>query len=178
LITVMPVLLAPVIGWAWGNSRTIFVAPLIAGLLLLGLYPSMDSLRRPIRGPRSVFKVDYEASRFFLGAAFAKGSQPLMEKLNTLRPGTLAIGSSNSSQDYMAQRMILDRVSPAPRFCVFNPSKKIPGVEDPAPDAVLAEGGAPFVVHAATKTRYLLSASAGRYSLYVPLQMKAASPAK
>lgn len=135
------VLLGCAVAISWTSPRTIFAAPVIAALLLLGIYPALNSDRRPLwptpDDTTTIFNRSFEESRFRFGDART------IDRLAQLHPQTLGIMSRNTGRDYIVLHAILHGMPDPPKLYYYKPPrpKPIQWQEEPDPDVVLSFNG-------------------------------------
>lgn len=169
LIIALPALIAPVFGWCYGARRMRFIAPFAALLLFITLTPSLNSFQRPLFGPRNIFQSDPLALRcYYHFDIWPEQYRELANRIDELRPQTVAFYTGGRSPDYPVQRLLLDRLSSPPVFTAFNATLQIPGKPETDPDVLLVAGSRmKRIQHTSTGTWFALEKSFGRYGLFL-----------
>jgi hypothetical protein len=168
LVITLPALLAPVFAWTFAAPRLRYGVSLTVALLTVTLVPSMNSLQRPLLGPKNIFTTDPLALRCYYHPNWASDYRKLGEMLETRHPRVIGFYTPPGSPDYPIQRLLLDTASVRPVFTAFNARLQIPGKPEADPDALLVlRWNAPRIQHDATGTWYREEARIGRYTLFV-----------
>ncbi len=176
LVIPLPALLAPVFGWAFGVPRLRIGRYVAAAFLVVTVAASVNSLQRPLWGPKSIFSADPLVLRSYLFPNRVPEYKALVEVVAAERPATIGFMTGPASPDYPVQRLLLDQIKPAPRLMAFNSRFAVPGRAEPDPDVLLvARYSQQRVQHQSTGTWYRQQIRIGRYALFV--RDKTAAPA-
>jgi hypothetical protein len=168
LIIALATLPAPVFAWSWSARTMRFLTPLAVLALLVGLTPSLNLRQRPLLGPRSIFTNDADSIRCYPATDRGRMMAKQADRMNQLRPHTVAIASGWSFADYLVQRALLDGMAPPPAFTAFNAVLQVPGKPEPDPDVLLvAHPGPDRIQHASTGTWYVKRERLRPYDLFL-----------
>jgi hypothetical protein len=168
LIIALPAVIAPVFAWCFSAARLRYIMPLVASVLLLTLVPSLNSLQRPLWGPKSIFRADPLALRCYYHPNWASEYRELADRIEQVHPKIVGFFTGASSPDYPMQRLLLDRYSPPLVFAAFNATLQIPGKPEIDPDVLLvARSPLTRLQHASTGTWYAADSRIGRYTLFL-----------
>jgi hypothetical protein len=168
LIIALPALIAPLFGWGFGSPRMRYVAPFAALLLLVALLPSLNSWQRPLFGAKSIFRTDPLALRcYYQAAKWPAEYREIVARIVPLNPRVVGFFTGVSSPDYPMQWLLMQELSPAPRFTAFNATLQIPGRLEPDPDVLLvARSNLKRLKHGSTGTWYAADRRIGRYTVF------------
>ena len=176
LVLAMPVLLAPLFGWAVTAPRFRFALIPATALLALAIVPSLNTFTRPLLGPNSLFTMSQDQSRYILTPMIQEPVDILTRTIADAKPASVAFETGWTSDLYVLQRSILDHVDPAPRFLSFNAAFLLPDRPEPDPDLLVAYTDARPFIHRSTGTPYTRIARVGPYVLYVNPHWKQSIP--
>jgi hypothetical protein len=168
LIIAVPAVVAPLFAWSFGSARLRYAAPFAALLLVGTVLPSLNSKQRPLIGANSVFTADPLMLRCYYHPFRAKEYRDLVDHIEPRHPRVIGFFTPPGSPDYPMQRLLLDRVSPPPRFTAFNATLQIPGKPEPDPDVLLVvRSNLERMQHASTGTWYRRESRFGRFAVFV-----------
>lgn len=169
LIIALPALIAPVFGWCFDGVRARWVGGIAVAFLVLTLTPSLNSMQHPMWGPENIFTADPLALRcYYHKTTWPAEYRDLANRVAQRQPKTVAFFTGPGSPDYPMERLLLDQLSPPPRFTAFNGRLQIPGEPEPDPDVLLvSRTNARALRHDSTGSWYDLSARVGRFGLFL-----------
>jgi hypothetical protein len=130
-------LMVPVfaVGWAGGALGRVGV-PVLAVAAALCVGPQLVSGNRPLLTDRSILLNDRDTVRFYSHPSVAGPTTLVVETLVKAAPGVLGFSSPWSAEEYLVQRMLLDRMPEPPRFVGLDSSGRPSRL--PRPDVVLS----------------------------------------
>jgi hypothetical protein len=159
---------APLVAIAFTARPLKRLAPVAVLALVVGLLPSLNVEQRPLLGPASILANDVDAIRFYPETDRGRTMAKQAERMSELEPRVVGIASGWSSPDYLLQRALLDRLSPAPTFTAFNATLQVPGKPEPDPDVLLVAGAGPERLrHDSTGTWYVRTEYLRPYQLFL-----------
>jgi hypothetical protein len=169
LIITLPALLAPVFGWCLASPRARWLAAPAALLLLVTLVPSLNSVQRPLWGPKSILVADDLMLRcWFRATEWPAPYRELVRHVDARAPKTIGFFTGASSPDYPVQRLLLEQLSPQPLLTAFNATLQIAGKPEPDPDVLLvSRSNLRRMQHNSTGTWYALHERIGRFGIFL-----------
>ncbi len=178
LVLTIPVLLAPLFGWAVTTPRFRFTLLPATVLLAVGIIPSLNTFTRPLLGPNSLFTMSRNQTRYILTPMIQEPVDILTRTIAAAKPQTVGFESGWTSDLYVLQRSILDHADPPPppRFLSFNAAFQTSDHPEPDPDLLVAYTDVRPFIHRSTGTPYTRIARVGPYVLYVNPHWKASIP--
>lgn len=173
LVIVLPALLAPVFAWCATARGLRWSTWPAAALLVAAVVPSLNSLQRPLLGPKNIFVTDPLVLRWYLNPTRAPELRALADAAVMLKPKLVGFSTGASAPDYLLQRQLLDKLGPDVRFTAFNAKLQIPNRPEKDPDVLfVSRYGRKRIQHENTGAWYVEQIRLGRYALFLPERPK------
>jgi 4-amino-4-deoxy-L-arabinose transferase-like glycosyltransferase len=131
-------LLAPALAAIWTARGAVYASPVVVAGLLGCLAPTLQSNARPLWGPGNVWTTPRIQKRFFWMPADVPAFQQASALIASKHPQRVAFATNGNSPDYLLMHLMLQSMTPTPRFEYLNPYIQVKGSTEFPPDLIIA----------------------------------------